>query len=84
MTIGRTTVKTINNVEKSLSILAVLSNFQNPFNWGMICGFMSKIMGVRIFVKNFGRRTVHLLSTLVSLIKVQVVIKVQVGIFTKN
>ena len=49
MTIGRTTVKTLNNVEKSLSILAVLSNFQNPFNCGMICGFRSKLMGIRFF-----------------------------------
>ena len=29
---GRTTVKTLNNVEKNLSILAVLSNFQSPFS----------------------------------------------------
>ena len=53
MTIGQTTVKTLNNFEKSPSILAVLSNFQNPFNWGMLCGFSSKIMGVRIFCQKF-------------------------------
>ena len=29
---GQTTVKTLNNVEKSLSILAVRLNFQIPFN----------------------------------------------------
>ena len=63
MTIGRTTVKTLHNVETSLSILAVLSNFQNPFNLGMICGFRSKIIGVRIFCQKYWAKDSSVTST---------------------
>ena len=64
MTIGRTTVKTLNNIEKSLSMFAVLSNFQSPFIWGMLCDFKSKIMGVRIFCQKYWAKDCFLLVDL--------------------
>ena len=65
MTIGRTTVKTLHNVEKSLSIHAVLSNFQNTFNWDMICGFRLKIMGVIIFCQKYWAKDCTFISRFV-------------------